>query len=150
LLSAQNFLKKHGVLFSDLRPIVGAGPLPCAVLPAFRRITQQPVQISVNINNAIFLYLTLLNKYFQFIKQRGCVKGLLPPTAAKDFLNGGCVKRFLPPAAAEYYFKRHVILTISLREIVKMTCLSKYHSARSAVKNLFTQPPFKFNLARNP
>ena len=46
----------------------------------------------------------------------------------------------LPPSAAEYYFDRHVILTISRSEIVKMTCLSKHNSARSAVKNLFTQP----------
>ena len=55
----------------------------------------------------------------------------------------GCVKSVLPPAAAEDYFERHVIFTISLREIVKMTCLSKHHSARSAVKNLFTQPEGK-------
>jgi hypothetical protein len=50
-----------------------------------------------------------------------------------------CVKSLLPPAAAEYSSERHVIFTISLREIVKMTCLSKHHSARSAVKKLFTQ-----------
>ena len=31
----------------------------------------------------------------------------------------------LPPQAAEYYFERHVIFMISLREIMKMTCLSK-------------------------
>ena len=48
----------------------------------------------------------------------------------------GCVKSLLPPTAAEYYFESHVILTISLREIVKMTWLSKHNSARSAVKNL--------------
>jgi hypothetical protein len=59
---------------------------------------------------------------------------------AKLHFDRGCVKSLLPPAAAEYYFERHVILTISLREIVKMTCLSKHNSARSAVKNLFTQP----------
>ena len=53
---------------------------------------------------------------------------------------GGCVSNILPPAAAKYYFERHFILTISLREIVKMKCLSKHNSARSAVKNLFTQP----------
>jgi hypothetical protein len=46
----------------------------------------------------------------------------------------------LPPSAAEYSSERHVIFTISRSEIVKMTCLSKHHSARSAVKNLFTQP----------
>ena len=38
----------------------------------------------------------------------------------------GCVKSLLPPSAAEYYFERHVILTISRSEIVKMTCLSKH------------------------
>jgi hypothetical protein len=55
----------------------------------------------------------------------------------------GCVKSLLPPSAAEYSSERHVIFTISLREIVKMTCLSKHNSVRSAVKNLFTQPqPF--------
>jgi hypothetical protein len=46
-------------------------------------------------------------------------------------------KSLLPPAAAEYSSERHVILTISLREIVKMTCRSKHHSARSAVKKTF-------------
>jgi hypothetical protein len=50
----------------------------------------------------------------------------------------------LPPAAAEYSSERHVIFTISRSEIVKMTCLSKHNLARSAVKNLFTQPRFKF------
>jgi hypothetical protein len=62
--------------------------------------------------------------------------------AAKDFIRG-CVKRFLPPTAAEYSSERHVILTISLREIVRMTCLSKHNLARSAVKILFTQPQHK-------
>ena len=57
---------------------------------------------------------------------------------AKLSLDGGCVKSILPPSAAEYYLERHVILTISLREVVKMTCLSKHNSARSAVKNLFS------------
>jgi hypothetical protein len=52
----------------------------------------------------------------------------------------GCVKSVLPPAAAEYSSERHVIFTISRSEIVKMTCRSKHHSTRSAVKNLFTQP----------
>ena len=55
----------------------------------------------------------------------------------------GCVKSLLPPAAAEYYFERHVIFMISRSEIMKMTCLSKHNSARSAVKNLFTQPHTK-------
>ncbi|MEY4134506.1 MAG: hypothetical protein RL386_856 [Bacteroidota bacterium] len=51
----------------------------------------------------------------------------------------GCVKGLLPPSAAEHSFVRHVIFTISLREIVKMTCLTKYNLARSAEKILFTQ-----------
>jgi hypothetical protein len=53
---------------------------------------------------------------------------------------GGCVKSLLPPAAAKFYFERHVIFTISQSEIVKMTCHSKHNLARSAKKNLFTQP----------
>jgi hypothetical protein len=52
----------------------------------------------------------------------------------------GCVKSLLPPSAAEHFFVRHVIFTISLCEIVKMTCLTKYNLARSAEKILFTQP----------
>ena len=72
---------------------------------------------------------------------RSAVKRLL--TKPGLYLNGGCVKSLLPPVAAEYYFERHVISTISRSEIVEMTCLSKHNSARSAVKNLFTQPPFK-------
>ncbi|MFZ4426182.1 MAG: hypothetical protein ACOYOO_03410 [Saprospiraceae bacterium] len=52
----------------------------------------------------------------------------------------------LPPSAAEYSSERHVIFTISLREIVKMTCLSKYYSARSAVKNLFTQLQLQYEI----
>jgi hypothetical protein len=57
----------------------------------------------------------------------------------------GCVKSPLPPTAAEYSSERLVIFTISLREIVKMTRLSKYNSARSAVKKLFTQPQYLFS-----
>ena len=53
---------------------------------------------------------------------------------------GGCVKSLLPPSAAEYYFERHMIFEISLREISKIMCLSKDNLARSAVKILFTQP----------
>jgi hypothetical protein len=49
----------------------------------------------------------------------------------------------MPPTAAKYYFERHIIFEISLREISKMMCLSKDNLARSALKNLFTQPPEK-------
>jgi hypothetical protein len=50
----------------------------------------------------------------------------------------------LPPAAAEFFSERHVIFTISHREIVKMTCLSKHNSVRRAVKNLFVALCAKF------
>jgi hypothetical protein len=49
----------------------------------------------------------------------------------------GFFKSILPPAAAEYCFERHIIFEISLREISKMMCLSKYNLARSAIKRLF-------------
>ena len=51
-------------------------------------------------------------------------------------------KSLLPPAAAEYCFERHIVFEISLREISKTMCLSKYNLARSAIKILFTQPYF--------
>jgi hypothetical protein len=56
----------------------------------------------------------------------------------------GCVKSHLPPAAAEYYFERHIIFEISLREISKMMCLSKDNLARSAIKIFFTQLQYYF------
>ncbi|MFZ4428132.1 MAG: hypothetical protein ACOYOO_13315, partial [Saprospiraceae bacterium] len=59
---------------------------------------------------------------------------------APNNISRGCAKRFSPPAAAEYSSERHVIFTISRSEIVKMTCLSKHHSARSAAKRPFAQP----------
>ncbi|MFZ4427226.1 MAG: hypothetical protein ACOYOO_08715, partial [Saprospiraceae bacterium] len=52
----------------------------------------------------------------------------------------GCVKRFFTALRAKLCFDRHVIFTISLREIVKMTCLSEEYSAAAGGKNLFTQP----------
>ena len=54
------------------------------------------------------------------------------------------VNDILPPAAAECSFYRHVISTISRSEIVEMTCLSKEHSAQSAVKSHFTALRAKF------
>ena len=66
-----------------------------------------------------------------------------------DLLNRGCVKSLLLPAAAEYSSERHIVFAISRSEIAKMTCLSKHNLARSAKKNLFTQPLSKFNLARS-
>jgi hypothetical protein len=41
---------------------------------------------------------------------------------------------------AELCFEGHVILTISLREIVKMTCPSKEYSAAVGGKRHFAQP----------
>jgi hypothetical protein len=79
---------------------------------------------------------------------QGCVKGLLPPSAAKDYFERGCVKRFFTALRAELCFERHVIFTISRREIVKMTCLTKYNLARSAEKILFTQPRIPYKILR--
>ena len=56
-----------------------------------------------------------------------------------------CVKSFFSALRAELCFERHVILTISLREIVKMTCLSKYNFAACGGKILFTQPRLLLN-----
>ena len=44
---------------------------------------------------------------------------------AKYALDGGCVKSVFTALRAELSFERHVIFMISLREIMKMTCLSK-------------------------
>jgi hypothetical protein len=60
----------------------------------------------------------------------------------QDALDGGCVKRFLPPAAAKYCFDRHIIFEISLREISKMMCLSKYNLALSAKFKFKTDTSF--------
>ena len=57
----------------------------------------------------------------------------------------GCVKSLLPPAAAEYSFERHMIFMISLREIMKIMCLSKYNLARSAMKILLHNPQILFS-----
>ena len=58
----------------------------------------------------------------------------------QEIIIWGYVKSLLPPAAAKDYFVRHIIFMISRSEIMKMMCLTKHNSARSAVKNLFTQP----------
>ncbi|MEY4135802.1 MAG: hypothetical protein RL386_2152 [Bacteroidota bacterium] len=52
----------------------------------------------------------------------------------------GGVKSLFVALRAELCFERHVIFTISLREIVKMTCLSKEYSAAEGGIRLFTQP----------
>jgi hypothetical protein len=64
----------------------------------------------------------------------------------------GCVKRFFTALRAELCFDRHVIFAISLREIAKMTCLSKEYSAAAGSENLFTQPQMstsKYNFVRS-
>jgi hypothetical protein len=50
-------------------------------------------------------------------------KGFLLRVAPNNIFRG-CVKRFFTALRAELCFERHVILTISRSEIVKMTCLS--------------------------
>jgi hypothetical protein len=64
-------------------------------------------------------------------RERGCVK-IICRLRRRNILFWGCVESLLPPTAAEYSSERHVIFTISRSEIVKMTCRSKHHSARSA------------------
>jgi hypothetical protein len=61
----------------------------------------------------------------------------------------GCVKRLFTALRAEFYFERHVIFTISLREIVKMTCRSEEYSAAAGGKRLFTQPQTLFGAKRH-
>jgi hypothetical protein len=60
--------------------------------------------------------------------------------ASRQIMFWGCVKKFFTALRAELCFERHVIFTISLREIVKMTCLSEEYSAAEGGKRLFTQP----------
>jgi hypothetical protein len=66
--------------------------------------------------------------------------------AAKDFgvvqKVWGFVKRFFTALRAELCFERHVISTISLREIVEMTCLSEEYSAAVGGKRLIAQPHY--------
>ena len=50
------------------------------------------------------------------------------------------MKSIFTALRAELYFVRHIIFTISLREIVKIMCLTKEYSAAAGGKNLFTQP----------
>jgi len=62
---------------------------------------------------------------------------------AKLYLDGECVKRFLPPSAAEFSLDGDLFFMISRSEIMKNKSTSKYYLARSAEKNLFTQPSNK-------
>jgi hypothetical protein len=55
---------------------------------------------------------------------------------------GGCVKSLFMALRAKLCFDRHVIFTISICEIVKMTCLSEEYSAAEVGKNLFAQPHY--------
>jgi hypothetical protein len=47
---------------------------------------------------------------------------------------------FSPPAAAKYFLDGDIFFLILLRKIRKKMSPSKYNLARSAKKNLFTQP----------
>ena len=62
-----------------------------------------------------------------------CYKTLRSP-------GGGCVKRFLPLTAAEFSLDGDLFFMISRSEIIKNKSPSKYYLARSAKKNLFSQP----------
>ena len=74
--------------------------------------------------------------------KRGGVKSHFVALRAKLCFWRGCVKRFFMALSAELCSDRHVIFTISLREIVKMTCLSEEYSAAEGGIRLFT-PPLK-------
>jgi hypothetical protein len=67
--------------------------------------------------------------------------------AAKDF-TWSCVKSLLPPAAAKFYIETTLDSLILLRKINESSVVSNLYLVRSAVKNLFTQP-LKYNLARS-
>jgi hypothetical protein len=49
----------------------------------------------------------------------------------------------LPPSAAEFYIETTLDSLILLRKINESSVVSNYYLARSAVKNLFTQPQIK-------
>jgi len=55
----------------------------------------------------------------------------------------------LPPSAAEFSLDGDLFFMISLREIMKNKSPSKYYLARSAKKNLFTQPQTKYYFLGN-
>jgi hypothetical protein len=63
----------------------------------------------------------------------------------RRILFGGCVKRLFTALRAELYFVRHVIFTISLREIVKMTCLTQKYSAAAVAKAFLHNPKDYFS-----
>jgi hypothetical protein len=54
----------------------------------------------------------------------------------------GCVKRFSPPAAAKYSLDGDIFFLILRSKIRKKMSPSKFNLARSAKKNLFTQPRY--------
>ena len=69
--------------------------------------------------------------------------GLFLTLDAKLNLDGGCVKSILPPSAAEFSLDGDLFFMISRSEIMKNKSPSKYYLARSAKKNLFTQSLLK-------
>jgi hypothetical protein len=64
--------------------------------------------------------------------------GTLPPAAAKYSFDRGRVKNLFSALRAKLCFEGHVIFTISLREIVKMTCPSEEYSAAAGGKRFIT------------
>jgi hypothetical protein len=60
---------------------------------------------------------------------------------AKFKFERGCVKRFSPPATAKYSLDVDIFFLILRSKIRKKMSTSKFNLARSAKKNLFTQPP---------
>ena len=63
---------------------------------------------------------------------------LLQNILLKDISLALCEKSFFG-ASRQFFFERHIILMISLHEIIKMMCLSKKSSAAAGGKILFTQ-----------
>jgi len=72
----------------------------------------------------------------------GCVKNLFIALRAKFKFERGCVKRFSPPAAAKYSLDGDIFFLILRSKIRKKMSPSKFNLARSAKKNLFTQPQY--------
>ena len=65
---------------------------------------------------------------------------LFRPLGAFFSVTRGYVKSILPPSAAEFHIETALGSLILLRKINEPSAVSNYYLARSAVKNLFTQP----------
>jgi hypothetical protein len=66
----------------------------------------------------------------------------------KLYFDRGCVKSILPPSAAKFYFETDLFFMILLRKIMKNKSVSNFNLVRSAVKILFTQPQKKILLPK--